>query len=398
MTVQLAPPLTAFSWGYWGWGNATTKLVEGVDAAEARRGFAPPLFVDVRFRRSVRAVGFNGNTFGAWLTSKRYRWMRALGNKQIGQRKGPRMVIADPRAAFKLLELIRTAAHEGRRVLFFCACEHACDDDGNQCHRTEVARLLRIAAAERDIALRVVEWPGGEPEYLAVPTTPQLLRAIAHGRRTLPIQEPFDLGRMAGLPWGTVAVPLHGEQSVAFVSGPARFSGGGWCLPVLRLFTNKPAERDKAERWGAEFRARRMLEPLPDGPERDRGDLSATCVYTIAHADKLRAIAAASGRGTLTERRAWVSAREHLENARMAGQRLPIVWADATDCSRLLYWGTLVRVDVSTEGTRYTFERLTTLRRSRTPQELTLLSTRQRIAAGFIRPYALCVTPTWLRA
>jgi hypothetical protein len=39
--------ITLFSWGYWGWGNVTRQFVEAVDAAEASRGFAPPLFVDV---------------------------------------------------------------------------------------------------------------------------------------------------------------------------------------------------------------------------------------------------------------------------------------------------------------------------------------------------------------
>ena len=51
-------PITIFSWGYWGWGNATTQMVEAVDAIERDHGFLPPLFVDVRIRRSVRAVGF----------------------------------------------------------------------------------------------------------------------------------------------------------------------------------------------------------------------------------------------------------------------------------------------------------------------------------------------------
>jgi hypothetical protein len=38
--------ITLFSSGYWGWGNATERLVEAVDAAEQARGFGPPMFVD----------------------------------------------------------------------------------------------------------------------------------------------------------------------------------------------------------------------------------------------------------------------------------------------------------------------------------------------------------------
>ena len=397
MTDRNSLPLTAFSWGYWGWGNATPLLVEGVDAAEARSGFEPPLFVDVRFSRSVRAVGFNGNAFGVLVGTKRYVWMRTLGNKQIGQHDGPRMAIAEPDAASELLEHLRAAARDRRRVLFFCSCEHACDDHGTHCHRTEVARLLHAAAAERGVPLETVEWPGGLPQSVAVKTIPVLLRAIARGRVTLPLEGPFNLAQVAGLPWGSVVRAHHGEQSVAFVSGPAKFTGGSWCLPVLKTFANAAADGDDAERWGAELRARRMLESLGTAMRVDEGGVAPTCVYTIAHVDKLRAIAAGSGRGSLTEGRAWESAAKQLDQARANGRRLPIVFADAADCSRLLYSATLARIETSGNGTRYTFEGLKALRGAHTPQELTLVSTGRKIAPGFIRPYAICMTPGFLR-
>jgi len=49
---------TLFTWGYYGWGNHTPDLVKAVDAVETSRGFQPPMFVDIRIRRSVRAAGF----------------------------------------------------------------------------------------------------------------------------------------------------------------------------------------------------------------------------------------------------------------------------------------------------------------------------------------------------
>ena len=58
-------PTTLFTWGYYGWGNATSQLVEMVDAVERARGFAPPMFVDIRIRRAVRAKGFQGDAFYA---------------------------------------------------------------------------------------------------------------------------------------------------------------------------------------------------------------------------------------------------------------------------------------------------------------------------------------------
>lgn len=390
--------ITAFSWGYWGWGNATPQLVEGVDAAKARLGFAPPLFVDVRFRRAVRAVGFSGNAFGELLGSGRYVHMSALGNKLIGESERSQMAIADPSAAFELLDHVSTAASEGRRVLFFCSCEHARNDQGTECHRTEVARLLRAASVDRGVALTTVEWPGGDPQELAVQTTPVLLRSIARGRVTLPLGDGFDLAQVAGLPWGSTVQASNGDQTVAFVSGPAKFTGGSWCLPVLRAFANALPDSDDAARWGAELRERRMLAPAGDALQLAGDSLAAACVYTIAHADKLKAIAASSGRSTLTERRAWVSAKTYLEQARADGLRLPIVFADAADCSRLLYWGTLTSIETAGNVTRYTLESLTALPGEHTPQELTLVKTGRKLAPDFIRPYALCVTPEWLRA
>ena len=55
--------LTAFTWGYWGWGTHTNEFVDVVDAVERSRSFRPPIFVDIRFSRSVRAPGFREGAF-----------------------------------------------------------------------------------------------------------------------------------------------------------------------------------------------------------------------------------------------------------------------------------------------------------------------------------------------
>jgi hypothetical protein len=41
-------PLTAFNWGYWGWGTHTSDLVRTVDAIERSRGKRSPVFADIR--------------------------------------------------------------------------------------------------------------------------------------------------------------------------------------------------------------------------------------------------------------------------------------------------------------------------------------------------------------
>lgn len=47
--------IEAFSWGYWGWGGSTQELIDAFDGAEQERGHGPPIFVDARVDRGVRA-------------------------------------------------------------------------------------------------------------------------------------------------------------------------------------------------------------------------------------------------------------------------------------------------------------------------------------------------------
>src|SRR5205085_1160237 len=135
-------PSTIFSWGYWGWGNTTPRLVEAVDAAEQSRGFEPPLFVDVRISRSVRACGFRDHAFEHLVGKERYVWMRSLGNRHIETGTGPAIQIADPSAAGDLLARAQKERERRRRLLFFCSCERPINDRGEECHRVTVARLV----------------------------------------------------------------------------------------------------------------------------------------------------------------------------------------------------------------------------------------------------------------
>jgi hypothetical protein len=130
-----------FSWGYWGWGSATERLVESLDTVERVRGFQAPILVDTRLRRQGRAKGFVGNAFRELVGESRYRWMGDLGNLAIATgSSGVR--IKNPTAIADLLELAERATDEGRRLLFYCACEFPCFDGKLTCHRREIADLL----------------------------------------------------------------------------------------------------------------------------------------------------------------------------------------------------------------------------------------------------------------
>src|SRR5271157_2891979 len=134
--------ITLFTWGYYGWGNHTPQLIEAVDAVERSRGFEPPLFVDIRIRRTVRAKGFQGNAFEKLLGKERHRWLKSLGNKFIQTRTGPDIQIANADAANVLLDLATASAGHKQRVLFFCSCQWPKCDGELACHRTKVAELV----------------------------------------------------------------------------------------------------------------------------------------------------------------------------------------------------------------------------------------------------------------
>lgn len=384
--------ITLFSWGYWSWGNATRQLVEAVDAAEQARGFEPPLFVDVRISRSVRAVGFRDHAFEQLLGKERYVWLRSLGNRHIETRTGPTIQIAKPEAAYELLDLALKAAEQRRRLLFFCSCERPINDHGEECHRVTVAKLVREAAKARGIAIRTVEWPGGEPTTIQLDVTPSILRAARRGRASLLLAEPVALAEVAGLAWGSIVQLRADGEELKVGTGPVKFQTGGWYLPLLKVFAGSDTSGSASKPWAETFRRDHGHEP----EEVVVRQLSPSCIYTIAHLDKLRALEARGGSGTLKEAKPWTSGRKLLERAREAKLDLPILFADATDCSQLLYWAVITSIKLTTDGTTYSFERLRSLPGNRTPQKLVLLSTGKKIAPGYIRPYALCRTPPFL--
>src|ERR1035438_8590829 len=156
--------ITIFTWGYYGWRNATPQLIEAVDAVETSRGFMPPTFVDIRIRRNVRAKGFVGNAFEKLMGPSRHRWMKSLGNKFIQTRTGPFVQIAEPSAADELLDLALESANHKQRLLFFCSCQWPMCDGEIASHRSTVAELVLKAAQRRGEHVEIVEWPGGEPK------------------------------------------------------------------------------------------------------------------------------------------------------------------------------------------------------------------------------------------
>ena len=226
-------PITLFTWGYYGWGNHTPQLIEAVDAVELSRGFKPPIFVDIRIRRSVRAVGFTGPAFEKLVGPSRHRWTKLLGNKFIEMRTGPDIQIAEPGAADELLDLALDLAGKKQRLLFFCGCQWPKCDGKIACHRTTVAGLVLKAARMRGVQIEVVEWPGGEPKKIDLDVTPEDFAANGKGRLTVPLDKRVELAKIAGLPWCSMATLHSNGEELHQIVGPAIRQPDQWVLPVL---------------------------------------------------------------------------------------------------------------------------------------------------------------------
>jgi hypothetical protein len=231
-------PILAFSWGYEGWGNYTSQLVEASDAMEKSRGFNPPMFIDVRLRRMVRAPGFRERAFEKLLGSERYRWMPGLGNRAILDEDPDGIEIDRPEDADNLLDEIVAADRAGSRAIFFCSC--GCPKLVEECHRLTVGKLVLRRATARKISLAIHEWPGGSPIVTSLPLSPnEMKRALTGGLKNVSLPPAVDIAWAAALPhFSLISSPE--SDGAAIVSGPARCTSRGWVLPV---YSSTPAPK-----------------------------------------------------------------------------------------------------------------------------------------------------------
>ena len=254
-------PITLFSFGYWGWGTSTPQLVKAVDAVEKSRGFKPPIFVDTRISRSVRAPGFNGGAFGKLLGDARYHWMKSLGNERIKSKKGKKIQISDPSAAVDLLDLAIDASEENRRIILYCSCIWPKWEGEVNCHRAEIGSLLLKSAKKRGIQVEVTEWPGSKPGHLEMTVSPNLFRSVRNGRMTIPVKKSASLAEIASLGWGSI-VTLHSDgETIHRPVGPAAWQKKEWALPVLPYFLDPTTSLSDYQKDARKMRREMGLEP-----------------------------------------------------------------------------------------------------------------------------------------
>jgi len=227
--------LKAFTWGYWGWGSESRHFVGAADWMEKKRGFLPPVFVDLRIARGGRAANFKGNTFADIVGSRRYVWMPKLGNKRIKTKTGKRMQIAEPAAASELLNLIVKLSKKRRRAIMFCACPQPMHLGRPACHRSIVADLLLEEAKKRRLTLDLSEWPGEEPVSMTV----RAGRSQINMKRCNVPLGPVDAKRpsMAVLGWGSRIRFETSDTCRTIITGPADVQRGQWTLGVFEDVT-----------------------------------------------------------------------------------------------------------------------------------------------------------------
>jgi hypothetical protein len=219
--------LTIFGIGHRPWGHAPRRLQLAVDAVEQRRGFGPPVFVDIRPCRSARARGFGGTAFERLVGKERYAWMKV-----------PEEAVSDEHrsdlasTAADLLELALDAADRGCRVVLLGNLAFPKAEGRVVCPRYIMGTHLLQQARKYDVPLDVVEWPGGDPRDCSLAVSDVELEAVARGKDRVELGQAHTEA-LAGLPWGSTAILRTSGRDLCRVVGPARADENGWLLPVL---------------------------------------------------------------------------------------------------------------------------------------------------------------------
>ena len=119
------------------------------------------------------------------------------------------------------------------------------------------------------------------------------------------------------------------------------------------------------------------------------------CVYTMKHSDDLEAAYASGGKARWHESRGWKTGRELVE-ACAAEESVPIIFSAAERDSGLIFYARLDAVEVDEAGTTYEVSGLRSLADALPLSSLTVASSGSPLPDSYIRPYAICRTPSFL--
>ncbi len=127
-------------------------------------------------------------------------------------------------------------------------------------------------------------------------------------------------------------------------------------------------------------------------------NLSPFCVYTIRHQQDLDEAYRASGSDKFTENKVWKTGHRLFLEAQRNGQRMPVVFASADVTDKLRYYAVLsdLELDEANSTTSYQFTDLEPIQGDLPLSTLRLRSTNRPLSDNYIRPYAICHTPSFI--
>jgi hypothetical protein len=107
----------------------------------------------------------------------------------------------------------------------------------------------------------------------------------------------------------------------------------------------------------------------------------------------------AGGSGGFTENRGWKTGHQLFVEATRSGQRMPVVFASTDVTDKLVYHAMLsdLVLDEVNSTTSYEFTDLAPVKDDLPLSTLRLRSTNRPLSDDYIRPYAICHTPPFVR-
>jgi hypothetical protein len=120
--------------------------------------------------------------------------------------------------------------------------------------------------------------------------------------------------------------------------------------------------------------------------------LAPLCVYTIKRRNDL-----VPGRSdTFHEKRLWKTAKRLLDDADRRDESVAVVFAEAENTDKLVAWAVLNDIQITPDGTDYTFSNLRMLEEPLRPKTELRKRNGEPLSRNFIRPYAICRKPKFL--
>src|ERR1035438_5855614 len=100
-----------------------------------------------------------------------------------------------------------------------------------------------------------------------------------------------------------------------------------------------------------------------------RQTLNKFTIYTIVRKNRLAKALGRKKDTEFSEAHPWTTGYDLWSKADAAGEAMPVVFADAADCSLLLYWAILTKVVIEGKDTRYFVKDMRQIEGQHRPQD-----------------------------